>query len=157
MLDSLEGSEALAQLEAGRSGDPFALLGLHDGRLLVLTPGASGVEAVTRSDGTLLATLQPLGRAGLFVATLPDQRPYRLRISWAGVVQETEDPYSFGLLLGELDLYLLNEGRHRELSRCLGAHVMQIDGVSGTRFAIWAPNASRVSVVGDFNAWDGRR
>jgi 1,4-alpha-glucan branching enzyme len=157
MLDAVEDNQALMSLEAGRSGDPFALLGLHNGRLLVLTPGASGVDAVSTSDGELIATLVPLGQKGLFVADLPETDSYLLRISWGGVIQETEDPYSFGLLLGELDLHLINEGRHRDLSRCLGAHVMQIDGVNGVRFAVWAPNAARVSVVGDFNAWDGRR
>jgi 1,4-alpha-glucan branching enzyme len=72
-------------------------------------------------------------------------------------VQVTEDPYSFGLLLGELDVYLLAEGNHLELGRCLGAQVMTIDDIVGVRFAVWAPNARRVSVVGDFNGWDGRR
>jgi 1,4-alpha-glucan branching enzyme len=157
MLDAVEDNRALMSLEAGRSGDPFALLGLHNGRLLVLAPGASGVDAVSPRDGEPIATLAPLGQNGLFVADLPQTAAYRLRISWGGVIQETEDPYSFGLLLGELDLHLINEGRHRDLSRCLGAHVMQIDGVNGVRFAVWAPNAARVSVVGDFNAWDGRR
>jgi 1,4-alpha-glucan branching enzyme len=157
MLDAMEDNQALADLEAGRSGDPFGMLGPHDGRLLVLTPGASGVEAVSQHDGEWIVALKPLGQKGLFVAELPGAISYRLRISWGGVIQETEDPYSFGLLLGELDLHLINEGRHRELARCLGAHVMQIDGVNGVRFAVWAPNAMRVSVVGDFNAWDGRR
>jgi 1,4-alpha-glucan branching enzyme len=157
MLDAIESNEALAALEAGRCGDPFSLLGLHNGRLLVLAPGARGVEAVAAHDGEPLATLQALGTGGLFVAEFAHAVAYRLRISWGGVIQETEDPYSFGLLLGELDLHLINEGRHRDLARCLGAHVMRIDGVDGVRFAVWAPNASRVSVVGDFNAWDGRR
>jgi 1,4-alpha-glucan branching enzyme len=157
MLDAVEDNQALADLEAGRSGDPFALLGLRNGRLLVLAPGASGVEAVSARDGDPIATLKPLGQKGLFIAEISQPVAYRLRISWGGVIQETEDPYSFGLLLGELDLYLINEGRHRELATCLGAHVMQIDGVNGVRFAVWAPNAQRVSVVGDFNAWDGRR
>jgi 1,4-alpha-glucan branching enzyme len=157
MLDAVEDNQALMSLEAGRSGDPFALLGLHNGRLLVLAPGASGVDAVSQRDGELIATLTPLGQQGLYVADIVQTTAYRLRISWGGVIQETEDPYSFGLLLGELDLHLINEGRHRDLSRCLGAHVTQIDGVNGVRFAVWAPNAARVSVVGDFNAWDGRR
>ncbi len=157
MLESVLNREALALLEAGRCGDPFALLGPHDGSLLVLAPGAGGVEAVSRTDGRPLATLEPLGQGGLFSAPFPWGTDYRLRISWGGVIQETEDPYCFGLLLGELDLHLINEGRHRELSRCLGAHVMQVDEVDGVRFAVWAPNAARVSVVGDFNAWDGRR
>ncbi len=72
-------------------------------------------------------------------------------------MQETEDPYGFQPLLGGLDLYLIAEGRHRELGACLGAHVMEVEGVTGVRFAVWAPNAKRVAVVGDFNAWDGRR
>jgi 1,4-alpha-glucan branching enzyme len=157
MLDGIEDDQAFALLEAGRSGDPFSLLGVHDGRLLVLVPGASGVQAVSRLGGELIAVLQPIGQGGLFAAPFPNPIPYRLRISWGGVIQETEDPYSFGLLLGELDLHLIGEGRHRDLSRCLGAHAMQVDGIEGVRFAVWAPNATRVSVVGDFNAWDGRR
>ena len=72
-------------------------------------------------------------------------------------MQETEDPYSFGSLLGDLDLHLFNEGRHFELASHLGASVVTIDGVSGVRFAVWAPNARAVSVVGDFNTWDPRR
>ncbi|MFG3756241.1 hypothetical protein ACGE32_28345, partial [Klebsiella pneumoniae] len=81
---------------------------------------------------------------------------YRLRVIWpAGTgheaVQETEDPYAFGLLLGDLDMHLLNEGTHWALASCLGAQAMRIDGISGVRFAVWAPNAQRVSVVGEFN------
>ncbi len=72
---------------------------------------------------------------------MPESEPYRLRIAWPHAVQETEDPYSFGLLLGDLDLHLFNEGRHFELANCLGAQSMTIDGVSGVRFAVWAPNA----------------
>ncbi len=72
-------------------------------------------------------------------------------------MQETEDPYSFGLLLGDVDLHLFNEGRHFQLAHCLGAQAMTIDGIAGVRFAVWAPNARRVAVVGDFNSWDRRR
>jgi len=80
-----------------------------------------------------------------------------LRISRPGGVQDTEDPYAFGALLGELDLHLFNEGRHFELAGAFGAQTMAIDGVPGVRFAVWAPNARRVAVVGDFNSWDTRR
>src|SRR5204862_355527 len=83
--------------------------------------------------------------------------PYLLRISWPDAVQETEDPFSFGPLLGDLDLHLYNEGRHFELAEHLGAAVTTADGVRGTRFAVWAPNARSVSVVGDFDTWDPRR
>ena len=82
--------------------------------------------------------------------------PYVLRIDAGGAVHETEDPYSFGPALGELDVYLLAEGRHREIGRTLGAQLVSWRASAGVRFAVWAPNARRVSVVGDFNAWDGR-
>ena len=82
---------------------------------------------------------------------------YRLCIDWDGVIQETEDPYSFPPLLGELDVYLLAEGRHRRIAECLGAQPMTCEGAPGVRFAVWAPNARRVSVIGAFNTWDGRR
>src|SRR3546814_8371175 len=61
------------------------------------------------------------------------------------------------LLLGDLDMHLIAQGRHRQLADCLGAHVVTLQGVAGTRFAVWAPNARRVAVVGDFNEWDGRK
>jgi len=69
----------------------------------------------------------------------------------------TEDPFSFGPQLGEMDMYLFSEGNHREIGRVFGAQPMEVDGVQGVRFAVWAPNARRVSVVGSFNDWDGRR
>ena len=152
---------AVKALVEGRIGDPFALLGPHPcahGTVVrAYLPPAEGVAAIDRS-GTVLATLQPLQTPGLFAGKIPSATAYRLRIHWpGGLVQETEDPYSFGLLLGELDIYLLAEGSHLELGRCLGAQPMHVDGVPGVRFAVWAPNAQRVSVVGDFNVWDGRR
>jgi 1,4-alpha-glucan branching enzyme len=94
---------------------------------------------------------------GLFEGLVQDEAPYFLRVRWPENEQETEDPYSFGLLLGEMDLYLINEGRHFELAEALGAQFMTIDGVRGVRFAVWAPNARRVAIVGDFNSWDRRR
>jgi len=153
---------AAAQALAGGSvGDPFELLGPHptEGGLLVraFLPGAEGVEAVA-ADGAILARLNPVQLPGLYAAIIPAGSDYRLRIHWrGGAVQETEDPYAFGLLLGDVDVYLLAEGRHLELGRVLGAQCMRIQGIEGVRFAVWAPNARRVSVVGDFNTWDGRR
>ncbi|MBV1799854.1 1,4-alpha-glucan branching protein GlgB [Siccirubricoccus sp. G192] len=148
------GIEALV---AGRHGDPFALLGPHGEELRSFQPGARGVTVLARDGGAELGRLDLVHPAGLFAGRVARQVPYRLRIAWPGTVQETEDPYSFGLLLGELDLHLFAEGRHFEMSRVFGAQAMVLDGVAGVRFAVWAPNARRVSVVGEFNGWDGRR
>lgn len=165
-------SGTLDALVCGRLADPFGLLGPHRAgdRMIVRTfqPGAAAVDVVERmgddTAGALLLSLYNMRQTGLFVgaANLPAGQDYLLRITWPATggteqVQYTEDPYRFGALLGELDIHLLREGTHRQLGDCLGANPLQIDGVSGTRFAVWAPNAQRVSVVGDFNQWDGRR
>ncbi len=155
------GSDAVQALVDGRHGDPFAILGRHeigDERVVrALLPGARGVEVVAREDGSPLGTLEMVHPAGLFAGPVQGSGPYRLRIRWPDAVQDTDDPYSFGLLLGDLDLHLIAQGTHYELGRCLGAQAMTVEGVSGVRFAVWAPNARRVSAVGEFNAWDGRR
>jgi 1,4-alpha-glucan branching enzyme len=153
---------ATQALSQGSHGNPFAVLGPHDvegGRIIrAFLPGASRVEVLRQSDGAALVQLLPSGEEeGLFENFIRDRSPYRLRIVWPNAVQETEDPYSFGLMLGDLDLHLFNEGRHFELASCLGAQSVTIDGVNGVRFAVWAPNATRVAVVGDFNSWDPRR
>ena len=148
-------------LALGTHDNPFAVLGPHDtreGRVIrAFLPGATKVDVMRRSDGAVLATLEPANEFGLFEGLLDERGPYRLRIAWPDAVHETEDPYSFGLLLGDLDLHLFGEGRHFELARCFGAQTVAIDGVNGVRFAVWAPNATRVAVVGDFNSWDRRR
>ena len=152
---------AAGALATGTHGDPFAVLGPHDtddGRIIrAFLPGALQVDVLRRSDGVVLARLEPGRESGLFEKLVVDRAAYRLRIKWPSAVQETEDPYSFRVLLGDVDLHLFNEGRHFELARCLGAQAVTIDGVSGVRFAVWAPNATRVAVVGDFNSWDRRR
>ena len=151
--------EAVVQ---ARHGDPFAVLGPHpvaDGvAIRTFQPDAHGVEIIDRSTGEALGTLTRIHPAGLFHGVVRSGgTPYALRIDTGETTRETEDPYSFPLLLGDIDLHLLGEGRHHDLGRCLGAHPMVVDGVRGVRFTVWAPNARRVSVVGDFNAWDGRR
>ncbi|WP_291296732.1 1,4-alpha-glucan branching protein GlgB [Elioraea sp.] len=156
----MSGAAALEALVAGTHGDPFSLLGPHltdaGWVLRALLPGARGVAAHA-PDGALIAVLERAHPDGLFVGEMPGRLPYRLRIDWASGEQETADPYAFPPLLGGMDIYLIAEGRHRRLAEALGAHAMTIDGVSGVRFAVWAPNARRVSVVGDHNGWDGRR
>ena len=82
---------------------------------------------------------------------------FRSEVSYpGGATFELDDPYAFMPTLGELDLHLAREGRHEELYEKLGAHVREVDGVEGVAFAVWAPSARSVSVVGDFNSWDGR-
>ena len=151
----------LQALVEGRHGDPFAILGPHpagQGSIVrVFMPGATSVELLAQDSGSSLARLERVHAGGLFAGRRDYQSAYRLRIVWPDAVQETEDPYSFGLLLGDLDLHLIGQGTHYELSHVLGAKAMTVDGVPGVRFAVWAPNARRVSVVGDFNSWDGRR
>ncbi|WP_420101712.1 1,4-alpha-glucan branching protein GlgB [Bosea sp. (in: a-proteobacteria)] len=149
-------AEALA---AGRLGDPFAVLGPHQGErgryLRVFVPGAESVsvQADSAKEPVRLRRSEP---EGLFVGDI-EPGPYRLLIRWPGGEQETEDPYGFGALLGDLDIHLIAEGSHLDLASALGARPVAVDGVRGVRFAVWAPNARRVSVVGDFNVWDGRR
>jgi 1,4-alpha-glucan branching enzyme len=150
-----------AALENAADADPFAVLGPHDtpdGRVVrAFVPGALGVEVLKRADSAPLGRLDRCGIEGLFEGLVSDAEPYLLRISRPGGVQDTEDAYAFGALLGELDLHLFNEGRHFELAGAFGAQTMAIDGVPGVRFAVWAPNARRVAIVGDFNSWDTRR
>jgi 1,4-alpha-glucan branching enzyme len=156
-LDRVD-AEALAQ---ARHRDPFGVLGPHDvdgARVIhAMLPGARGVEVLRRADRRPMGRLNEGEVQGLFEGVVSEGAPYLLRIEWPDAVQETEDPYSFGPVLGELDLHLFNEGRHFKLAEALGANVVTVDGVPGVRFVVWAPNAERVSVVGDFNTWDARR
>ena len=159
LLPTRQDIEALINAE---HRDPFSVLGPHaDGQggqyIRAFLPQALSVSVIARDTGDVLGPLSCPDVPGLFVGHFAEPRAYALRIQWAGGEQTSEDPYSFGPLLGEMDLYLFAEGNHRDLSHCLGAQVMSVDGVPGVRFAVWAPNARRVSVVGDFNIWDGRR
>jgi 1,4-alpha-glucan branching enzyme len=152
---------AIDAILIARHGDPFAVLGPHDVEggcaVRAFLPDATTVEVIARDDDRLLATLERIDAAGFWSGLMPARLPYRLRIASGDLVRVTEDPYAFGPALGEMDIYLLAEGRHQQVGRTLGAHMMEHDGAAGVRFAVWAPNARRVSVVGDFNAWDGRR
>ncbi len=156
---------AVDAVVAGTHGDPFAVLGMHggDGKAVsvrVFCPGADGVEVIDCADGSSVATLTRMRPEGFFAGPAGGRRKafaYRLRLSRGGDTWEAEDPYRFPLILGEMDIYLIGEGSHRRLFERLGAHPMTVEGVDGVAFAVWAPNASRVSVVGDFNQWDGRR
>jgi 1,4-alpha-glucan branching enzyme len=151
---------ALQALCAGRHDDPFAVLGPHDMSGLryvtAFDPRAAALSARAGGDTFGLAAVP--GHPGLFRGPVPGDGPYRLTGETPdGIPFDHDDPYRFGPVLGEIDEYLIGEGTHRRLWTALGAHVMRHEGVDGTHFAVWAPNAQRVSVVGDFNGWDGRR
>ena len=145
-------------LVEGRHGDPFAVLGLHPcGNQWALTAFVPGAEALVALTPAPVALTPVAGFEGLFHATLRRRVAYRLRAQGHGAEWEFDDPFRFGPVLGEIDEYLLGEGTHKRIWQVLGAHVMVHEAVAGTHFAVWAPNAQRVSVVGDFNIWDGRR
>jgi 1,4-alpha-glucan branching enzyme len=153
----------IAALLQARHPDPFAVLGPHADarghvRVRALLPEAKTVTVVDAASAAPLGTLAHRGN-GFFEGEIGTAHvPYRLRVEWSnGTRGEYADAYAFGPQLGEQDVYFLGEGSHLRPYRALGAHLMTADGVVGTRFAVWAPNASRVSVIGDFNAWDGRR
>jgi len=158
---SMPDAGAIDAIAHGRHGDPFAVLGPHDTAdgcsIRAFLPNADGATVIDRSNGQVLGALQRLHPDGFWAGTIPARAPYTLRFDTPLGPYETADPYAFPPTLGPLDLHLLGEGRHRDLGHVLGAHPAEMEGVPGVRFAVWAPNASRVSVVGDFNFWDGRR
>jgi 1,4-alpha-glucan branching enzyme len=167
--------EALERIVRAEDSDPFQILGPHpidrDGKrelvIRVFRPGATDAN-ILANNGTVFNTtkIQP---EGLFEVTIPDDAglptggdsfsptAYRVRFRFIdGNTLEMLDPYAFPPLLTDYDLYLFGEGTHYKNYEKLGAHVREVQGVRGVHFAVWAPNAQRVSVVGDFNLWDGR-
>ncbi|MGN0919719.1 MAG: 1,4-alpha-glucan branching protein GlgB [Alphaproteobacteria bacterium] len=154
------------ELENGSfKGDPFSVLGMHemkDGKgvfIRTLQPQAVSVEVLDKK-GNSLGKMAPVAN-GLFQLDFPKEKEffeYLFKITLPdNSTYQTEDPYRFLPVLGDMDLYLFGEGQHWEIYQKLGAHLITHQGVKGVSFAVWAPNASRVSVVGSFNNWDGRR
>ena len=147
----------------GAHRDPFGLLGLHetpDGLILrSFQPGAAAVTVIDAAGCETVARLTRLHDSGFFAAPVgrAERFDYRLDVEDdQGRTRRIDDPYRFSPVLGALDLHLFAEGSHHSLYRRLGAQVMVHGGVAGVSFAVWAPNAWRVSVIGDFNGWDGR-
>ncbi len=145
-------------------GDPFAVLGMHQaGEQLVVRVFRPDARAVTVRNAATAAAFPALQihPDGFFEAALEgaeERFAYVLDFTGHdGQVWTEHDPYSVGILLGQLDLHLFAEGQHWQLYDKLGAHLTEVGGVRGTAFHVWAPNAQRVSVVGEFNGWDGRR
>ena len=153
---------AFDALAAARHPDPFSVLGPHvdvDGDAIVIRtyqPSAERVDVIR--DGHPVPMTRHL--TGVFEARFPGEAAifdYRLRIAYhGGHVAEIDDPYRYGRVMTEYDIYLFSQGKHTRIYDKLGAHLMRIGQSDGVHFAVWAPNAERVSVVGDFNVWDGR-
>ena len=150
---------AVQAIIEARSHDPFGVLGAHvlggETRLRVFRPYAESVEVEHGGEWLALARAHP---AGLFETRVPGKldATYRLRGREDGAFREFHDPYAFAPILSDLDAHLFNEGRLYQAYRLLGARPIEREGVAGIHFAVWAPNAERVSVIGDFNRWDGR-
>ncbi len=152
--------EALAE---ARHHDPFGVLGPHvDARGVVVRvclPTADRVTVVR--NGSAPVSMKRRHPAGIFEASIPGLNAipdYRLEVQYGGgAVAQLDDPYRYGRVLTDYDIYLFGEGKHTRIYDKLGAHLMTLGGTAGAHFAVWAPNARRVSVVSDSNSWDGRR
>lgn len=177
---SLLDKEEIDTVLAANHDDVFCVLGMHQhptgtGLIArVFLPGASSVDVIASKENKKVASLTMVNEAGLFEGKLGRRRKpfaYRLRIVFAADLTndsstnstnkndsvEIEDPYRFPSLLNKDDLYLFCEGTQEKTWQWMGAHIRTVDDISGMHFVVWAPDASRVSVVGEFNLWDGRR
>src|SRR5688572_12467284 len=159
---ALAAAPDLERLVRREHANPHGVLGAHpaDGGVVIraFRPAAASVRAVTGTGEAV--ELEQVHPGGVFEGILTGAElplSYRLEVDYgeSGTIT-VDDPYRFLPTIGELDIHLVGEGRHEELWRKLGAHVEEVDGVPGTAFAVWAPSAKAVSVVGDFNFWDGR-
>jgi len=164
MIPSRLDSNDYYPLIEARHCDPFRILGIRscDGKFVArfLRPDAAEVAVILEGKGAKPQKLTRLDEHGLFegeIAGFSEGMPYTLELTGHdGVKWRQRDAYSFPAVLGEMDIYLFNEGTHYDIHKKLGAHVKVIGDVPGVHFAVWAPAAQRVSVVGDFNNWDGR-
>ncbi len=153
--------DEIRALYDGRHKDPHHLLGMHSlddktSYINVYQPFCDVIQ-IRRDDTEEVIDLEKVDDGGLFSAEVSGVSSYTvIYTNYEGITWERKDPYSYGPILSDLDLYLFGQGTHYEIYNKLGANVMTIDGVTGCLFAVWAPNAEGVSVVGDFTGWDGR-
>ena len=148
----------------GKQADPFAVLGMHETHngieIRALLPDADKVEVIDKESQSMVVALERVDERGFFSAIVPNVNhffAYQFKVYWGSDVHLIEDPYRFHPMINDLDQWLLAEGSLLRPYEVLGAHFTECDGVPGVNFRVWAPNAKRVSLVGDFNYWDGRR
>ncbi|MFQ5561123.1 MAG: 1,4-alpha-glucan branching protein GlgB, partial [Nitrospinota bacterium] len=160
-------SNALKEIVEFNSKDPFRYLGIHElksdgeNRVVVraLFPNALDVSVVEDNVPASVVPMKKVHKAGLYEVVFDREKIFQYSLlvqTLDGKTRRMKDPYQFLPVLQDLDLHLFNEGTHFQLYKKLGAHRLTKDGFDGVHFAVWAPNARRVSVVGDFNEWDGR-
>jgi 1,4-alpha-glucan branching enzyme len=155
-------TEELEALVHRQHHNPHGILGAHpqNGGTVIRALRPAACEVKAHVDGGTTVELEQIHPGGVFEGTVDGAEPplhYQLEVDYGSAGTFTiEDPYAFPPTIGELDLHLIGEGRHEELYEKLGAHVRELGGVRGTAFAVWAPAARAISVVGDFNSWDGR-
>jgi len=158
----------LMKIVNGEHADPHYVLGMHDVEaegvthtmIRVFNPEAAKVEVLNPKKKKEVYEMEIEHKNGFFILVLPRQNHYRYKLRFTGHdghVWEAWDAYTFAPVLTELDLHLFGQGTHYEIYNKLGATAMKVDGVDGVLFAVWAPNAKRISVVGDFNGWNGLR
>ena len=164
-MENLLSKEEMESIINGDHGNAFAVLGIHRNKgskevfIRAYHPNTKSIEVIKKSDNSSLGFMEKLDERGFYQINLGvgDNFAYKFKIeNDLGNIYEAEDPYRFPPTLGDIDVYLLSEGNHLNMYKVLGAHLREMDGVQGVSFAVWAPNAKRVSVVGGFNNWDGR-
>ena len=154
-------SDEVSRFVHGTHSDPFRVLGPHrigdDLEIRVFRPDARNIDIVLDRKAEEPIAAERIQPDGFFCATVPGATrdlAYQIRVTgWDGSQQLTRDPYQYGPIMGEVDLHLFAEGQHWKIYEKFGAHLRTIGDAAGVYFAVWAPNAQRVSVVGDFNGW----
>ena len=153
--------DELNELLNSEHRDPHHILGIHSNGsdnyyINVLQPCAKAID-ILDIDNDIKYSMEKIREEGFFTVEVPNNINYKLLITgYTNNNWEMYDPYAFKPVLTDLDLYLFGQGTHYDIYNKLGAHPMEIDGIEGVHFAVWAPNAKRVSVIGDFSNWDGR-
>ena len=163
-MTQLVAQSVINQFFDGTHSDPFSVLGMHETdngiEIRALLPDACRVSVIDKENQDTVCELDCLDDRGFFAGVVPqthDFFTYQLQVYWGKESQILEDPYRYHPMINDLDEWFLAEGSFLRPYEVLGAHFIECDGVSGVNFRLWAPNAKRVSVVGDFNYWDGRR